>query len=194
MKELLRMMVLSAVSVGACSPTANLDGDTPLNTAGYSGPVSIRVDKFKDDEVRNGVFDEDKNVNTETGNPYGAFLQDARTRLGRAPAAVLVDRATVGLGPDSRGVLGLHEIFAGPLTLYLATSAVRVDVGTVAAPTGSAQQEVTVTATRATLAPIQPQLVDGGFKVGVSVPAAPGRPASFDVKVTTVLYFRALIS
>lgn len=181
-----------ALVVGGCSPTATLDGNLPLNTAGYSGPVSILVDKFKDSEVRNGGFDEDKNVNTESGNPYGMFLQSARTGLGRAPAAVVVDRATVGMGPDSRGALGLQEVFAGPLTLYLATSTVRVNVGTVATPTGSAQQEVSVTVTRDQLAPIEPQLLDGGFKVGIAVPAAPGRPASFDVKVTTVLYFRAL--
>lgn len=174
--------------VAACGDTAG----TNANTVNFSGPVAINIDKFKDGEVRNEAFDVDKNVNTESGNPYGAFLQQARAVLGRPPAAVLVDRATMTLGANSSGVTSFQQFLGGPLTLYLANSGTTVNIGTVAQPTGAGPIEVTITATRDTLAPIQNELIQGSFKVGVRVPAAAARPRSFDAKVSTVLYFRAL--
>lgn len=162
------------------------------NTVNFSGPVSITIDKFKDGEVRNEAFDADKNVNTESGNPYGAFLQQARSALGRAPAAVLVERITLTLGRDSTGVTSFEQFLGGPLTVYLASSSATVNVGTVSQPAGAGPVEVAITATRDTLEPLRADLVNGSFKVGIRVPAAAGRPRSFDAKVSTVLYFRAL--
>lgn len=182
-----RYLPLGLVSLA----TACGDPDA-ANTVNYSGPVSITVDKFKDGEVHNEAFDADKNVNTESGNPYGAFLQQARTTLGRAPAAVLVERVTLTLGGDSAGVTRFEQFLGGPLTVYLASSTATVNVGTVAQPAGAGPVEVAIAATRDTLAPLQADLINGSFKVGIRVPAAAGRPRSFDAKVSTVLYFRAL--
>ncbi len=68
--------------------------------------------------------------------------------------------------------------------------------GAVAIPSRSAANagpvNVTITATRDVLAPTNNDLVQGSFKVGIRVPAAAGRPRSFDAKISTVLYFRAL--
>ena len=170
------------------------DDSTPIgaNTVNHSGPVTINVDKFKDDEVRNESFDQSKSINTEQGNPYGAFLQAARAVLGRPPAAVLVDRATLTLAADARGVTAFEQFLGGPLTLYLSSSRSTVNIGTVAQPRTAGPVEVTITATRDTLAPLQAELTDGSFKVGIRVPAAAARPRSFDAKISTVLYFRAL--
>ena len=165
---------------------------TDLNTAGFSGPVNVRLDKFKDGEVHNNAFDSDKDISTEAGDPYATFLRDARTSLGRDPAAVLVDRMTFTLASDSRGVTAFEQILAGTATVYLATSAVTVNIGTAVMPTGAGPVSVQIAATRADLAPINPALLTGQFKVGIRVPAAAGRPASFDAKVSTTLYFRAL--
>lgn len=180
-------MAMAAMAAG-CGD----DGTTDLNTAGYSGPVNVRLDKFKDGDVRNDAFDSDKDIDTESGNPYAAFLRDARTSLGRDPAAVVLDRMTFTLASDSRGVTGFEQIFAGTAVVYLATSAVTVNVGTAVMPTGAGPIAVQVTATRAELAPINAALVSGHFKVGMRVPASPTRPSSFDVKASTTLYFRAL--
>lgn len=179
---------LAAAALMGCGDTSG----TPANTVNYSGPVSINVDKFKDGDVRNEAFDSDKSVNTESGNPYGAFLQQARAVLGRPPAAVLVDRVTLTLGRDTTGVTTFQQFLGGPLVLYLANSGATVNIGTVTQPTGSGPVEVTITATRDTLAPINNDLIQGSFKVGIRVPAAAGRPRSFDAKISTVLYFRAL--
>jgi len=174
---------------------AGCGSEDPVNTANtvnYSGPVSINIDKFKDGEVRNNAFDADKSVSTESGNPYGMFLSQARATLGRPPAAVVVDRVTLTLGRDSTGVTAFEQILGGPLVVYLASSSSTVNIGTVAQPTGAGPVEVVITATRDTLAPINSDLIQGSFKVGIRVPAAAALPRSFDAKVATVLYFRAL--
>lgn len=184
-----RAAVAAAMTVAAgCGDTSG----TNANTVNFSGPVAVNIDKFKDGEVRNEAFDVDKSVSTESGNPYGAFLQQARAVLGRPPAAVLVDRATLTLGANSTGVTSFQQFLGGPLTLYLANSGTTVNIGTVAQPMGAGPVEVTITATRDTLAPLQNDLTQNSFKLGIRVPAAAGRPRSFDAKVSTVLYFRAL--
>lgn len=180
------LFALTALALG-CG-----DGTADTNTVGYSGPVNVRLDKFKDGDVRNDAFDSDREINMESGNPYAAFLRDARTALGRDPAAVVLDRMTFTLASDSRGVTGFEQIFAGTAVVYFATSSVTVNVGSVAMPSGAGPITVQVTATRADLAPINPALLSGNFKVGMRVGAAAGRPASFDVKASTTLYFRAL--
>lgn len=176
-------LVLSAVGCG---------DDLAANTVNFSGPVTINVDKFKDGDVRNDAFDSDKSISTESGNPYGAFLQQARGALGRAPAAVLVERVTLTLGRDSTGVTSFEQFLGGPLVVYLASSSTTVNIGTVTQPTGAGPVEVTINATRDTLAPINNDLVQGSFKIGIRVPAAAGRPRNFDAKIATVIYFRAL--
>lgn len=181
------LAALTALALG-CGTAGTGD----LNTVGYSGPVSLRLDKFKDSEVRNEAFDSDKDIDTEQGNPYAAFLRDARASLGRDAAAVVVDRITFTLASDTRGVTAFEQILAGTAVVYFATSSVTVNVGSVAMPTGAGPVSVNVTASRADLAPINAALLSGRFKVGIRVPAAPGRPASFDARVSTTLYFRAL--
>jgi hypothetical protein len=184
-----RAFFLGVVLVVGCGGGSGND----LNTVGYSGPVAIRLDKFKDDEVRNGAFDVDKNLSTEMGNPYGAFQNAARAALGRAPAAILVDRVTLTLGSDTTGVTAFEQFMGTPMTLYLASNAATVNIGTVAQPMGPGPVEVTITATRDTLAPIQAALTSGGsLKVGIRVPVSPTAPRRFDARVSVVLYFRAL--
>lgn len=166
--------------------------DINANTAGYSGPVNIVLDKFKDGDVRNEAFDSDKSINTESGNPYGVFLRDARAVLGRDPAAVVLDRMTFTLASDSRGVTSFEQFLAGTAVIYFSTSSVTVNVGTAVMPTGPGPVSVNITASRADLAPIAEALRSGSFKMGMRVPAAPGRPRSFDARLSTTLYFRAL--
>lgn len=184
----LRGVMFAALAMGCGDDGTHND----LNTVGFSGPVNVRLDKFKDGEVRNNAFDSDKEISTESGNPYGSFLRDARAALGRDPAAVLVDRMTFTLAADSRGVTAFEQILAGTATVYFATSAVTVNIGTAVMPTGAGPVSVQITATRSDLAPINSAMINGHFKVGMRVPAAAGRPASFDAKVSTTLYFRAL--
>lgn len=186
-----RAVVMVALLAAACGGTT----DNDPNTIAWSEPVSVRLDKFKDDEVRNGAFNSDKSITSESGNPYGQFLQTARARLGRDPAAVLIDGATITLGADTRGVTAFEQIFAGPVTLYVVGSNdTTVNVGTIALPTGPGPVAATITAGRAELAAVNREMLSGGFKVGMRVPAAAMLPRSFDAKVTLTVTFRALIN
>lgn len=184
------LMLGLAVFAAGCGGGDSTNNDP--NTVGYSGPVNVRLDKFKDGDVRNGAFDSDKEINTESGNPYAGFLRDARTGLGRDAAAVVVDRMTFTLASDSRGVIGFEQFLAGTAQVYFATSSVTVNVGTAVMPAGAGPVTVQITATRADLAPINAALLSGNFKVGMRVSAAAGRPGSFDARLSTTLYFRAL--
>ena len=85
-----------------------------------------------------------------------------------------------------------EQFLGGPLVVYLASSSTTVNIGSVTQPTGAGPVEVTITATRDTLAPINNALVQGSFKVGIRVPAAAGRPRSYDANIATVIYYRAL--
>lgn len=185
------MVMATVVSMFALGCGSDGTGDD-LNTVGFSGPVNVRLDKFKDGDVRNGAFDSDKDINTESGNPYGGFLRDARASLGRDPAAVLLERMTFTLASDTRGVTGFEQFLSGTAVVYFANSSVTVNVGTAVMPTGAGPVTVQITAGRAELAPINAALLSGNFKVGMRVPAAAGRPGSFDARLSTTLYFRAL--
>ena len=149
-----RSMVMATV-ISMFAMGCGSDGtDNDLNTVGFSGPVNVRLDKFKDGDVRNGAFDSDKDINTESGNPYGGFLRDARASLGRDPAAVLIERMTFTLASDTRGVTGFEQFLSGTAVVYFATSSVTVNVGTAVMPTGAGPVTVQITAGRADLAPI----------------------------------------
>lgn len=85
-------------------------GDDPVS---YSAPVGINL-KAKSDDVVNSVVDDEKGINTESGNPYGAFVSDARRELGgREPGRISVDKVELFLGASSTGVTRLGEVFTG---------------------------------------------------------------------------------
>ncbi|WP_410959651.1 hypothetical protein, partial [Salmonella sp. SAL4432] len=60
-----------------------------------------------------GVVTEQKSVETETGNPYGAFVRTARMQLGRDPSRIEVSRASLMLGGASEGVTALDQVVMG---------------------------------------------------------------------------------
>src|SRR5215813_12399910 len=78
----------------------------------FSTPVGINL-KAKSGDVANTAISEDKAITTETGNPYGAFVADATTKLGHAPGRIEIDRATLLLGGQSTNVTKLEEVFTG---------------------------------------------------------------------------------
>ena len=88
-------LLLSAVLV-----LAGCGGD-PVS---HSAPVGINL-KAKSSDTVNNVVTDDKGINTESGNPYGAFVTDARRELGNVdPAVIEVDEVEIFLGANSTGV------------------------------------------------------------------------------------------
>ncbi len=98
-----RILVSSALVLLAGCPT-------PVT---YSAPVGISL-HAKSADATNGLVTDDKRITTEQGNPYGAFVAEAKTQLaGRTPTAIVVEGAQLSLGAGSSGVTSLADVFGG---------------------------------------------------------------------------------
>ena len=157
---------LVALTVVACGDDA----------ASYSAPVDINLEA-RSGAVQGATVMDEKNINTVSGNPYGAFVADARAVLGRDPGRIEVDELTVRLGAGSTGVGRIGEIFAGRVEVLFRMNDTdhTFPVGSVDidAATGSGPIAVGV-GFDATAVPDEDwsKLVGGGFKVVVRGPAA----------------------
>lgn len=166
---------------GAC-------GDDPVS---YSAPVGINL-KAKSADTANGVVADEKSINTESGNPYGAFVTDARRELGRDPGVIDVDRVELFLGAGSTGVAALGEVFAGTVDLLFqmndTNNSYPVAAGTISATTtgGPVAFDASFAAEDIPDADYV-KLLAGSFKVIARGPAAPTfstKGAEVDLQVT----------
>ncbi|MEO8844841.1 MAG: hypothetical protein ABI591_23845 [Kofleriaceae bacterium] len=96
------LVPLALLSFTAC-------GADPVS---FSTPVGINL-KAKSGEVSNNAISDDKAITTESGNPYGAFITDAQTKLGKNPTRVEIDNLTLTLGAQSTGVTTLQQVYTG---------------------------------------------------------------------------------
>lgn len=72
-----KLSLLVLVVLAAC-------GDDPVS---FSAPVGINL-KAKSGDVSNNVVSDEKGITTESSNPYGAFVTDARAQIGRDPGSI----------------------------------------------------------------------------------------------------------
>jgi len=93
-------------------------GGDPVN---YSAPVGIEL-KAKSGEVVNNATTPDKNINTESGNPYGAFVTEARNKLGHDPGSIELDKVTITLGAQSTNVTALEQVVTGDVFVKFLTN------------------------------------------------------------------------
>lgn len=148
-------------------------GDDPVS---FSAPVGINL-KAKSGDVASTAISEDKAITTENGNPYGAFVSDATTKLGQAPGRIEVDRVTLLLGGQSTNVTKLEEIFVGVVDVAFIMNDTNntYEVGTVNNPTGVGPVEVAIGLAGADMAPQDfTKYLGGSFKVVARGTAAPG--------------------
>jgi hypothetical protein len=164
MKNLLALVPL--LLVAAC-------GDDPVS---FSAPVGINL-KAKSGDVANTAISEDKAITTENGNPYGAFVSDATTKLGQEPGRIEVDRVTLLLGAQSTNVTKLEEVFVGVVDVAFIMNDTNntYEVGTVNNPTGVGPVEVAIGLAGADMAPQDfSKYLGGSFKIVARGTAAPG--------------------
>lgn len=145
-------------------------------------------------DVAGGALTVDKNVNTESGNPYGAFVAAARTAIGGDPSRIDVTAATLTLAPTSTGAAALGEVYAGPtmVTLVMNSGNARYPVAarTVAAGDGAGPLAWSVTFDDASVtAGDLAGLIGGQFKVELAGPpaasfAAAGASVDLDLALT----------
>ncbi|GMU05620.1 hypothetical protein [Corallococcus caeni] len=97
------LLVLCALPFIGC-------GGDPVS---HSAPVGINL-KAKSADTANGTVTTQKGIETESGNPFKAFVDDARRELdGKSPSSVELTRLTLTLGAQSVGVASLSEVFSG---------------------------------------------------------------------------------
>lgn len=163
----MKSSILVLLALGACS-------SDPVS---YSAPVGIELDA-KSGDVNMSVVTEQKDITTESGNPYGAFINDAKAKLGgNDPSRIEIDSLTVTLGAQSTGVTTLDEVVTGDVDVaFLADASNNTyDAGHVINPTGVGPDDVDPNFDWTTVAAQDvPQMLNGSFKVVLRGNAATG--------------------
>ncbi len=173
----------------------SLVGCNSGNPVSYSAPVGISLD-VRSNAVTGGQVRVDKNVSTESGNPYGAFVNDAVKTLGHAPSRIVVTASVLTLDPAaSSGVASLQQVLTGPVVVSFAPngSSNVYPAATVTSPTGVGPVQMTVGFDSSTMtAGDYADLVGGSFKVVLSGQAASGFASlGATADITATLTFEA---
>ncbi len=158
----------------------------------YSEPVSINL-KAKSADTVQGVVSDDKGITTESGNPYGKFVGDARDQLGgRDPGTIALEATTVLLGGGSTGVARLGEVFTGDVEVLFEMNdtgnSFPAAHGTIAATDGGGPIALAASFGSDGIGSADyAKLVGGSFKVVMRGPAAADfmtKGADADIQIT----------
>ena len=146
-------------------------GDDPVS---YSTPVGINL-KVKSGDVSSNAISDAKAITTESGNPFGAFVGDAQSKLGRDPSRIEVDDLTLTLGAQSTGVTTLQEVYTGDVDVAFITNDTNntYDVGHIMNPMGVGPDEVDVDFVSSQVSAADfSKMLNGSFSVVIRGPAA----------------------
>ncbi len=153
--------------------------------------------KAKAGDTKNGVITEDKGINTETGNPYGAFISDARGKLnGKDPSRIEISSLTLLLGAPSTGVTALEQVFSGKVEVLFVMDDTNnsYPVGSITDPTGSGPLNLDVNFDSNTISgQDRTRLLNGSFKTVIRGPAATGfaSPSTAEANLQLTFTFEA---
>lgn len=153
-------------------------GDDPVQ---FSEPVGIEL-KAKSGDVANTTVHEEKGITTESGNPYGAFISMAQSKLGgKDPSRIDLDKITITLGAQSTNVSDLNQVVTGDVVVSFLTNDTNNTfvAAHFASPAGTGPDNGSVSFdwTQVGTADV-PKMLGGSFKVVLNGPAAAG----FDTK------------
>lgn len=183
------------LGIALCSLAAGCSDEDPIL---YSDVVDLKFTIASGDVDGDGNIGEDKNVNTESGNPYGAFIAAAQEEVGGDPARIVLDDVALTLEANSTNVALLGEVFAGNTSITFETnSGTKYVVATrafVAADPATIAFEAVETelSANANTAEKYTEIVGGQFKVGVEGVAAAGfAAANASANLTISLSFTA---
>ncbi len=174
--------IAMVLAVAGCS-------DDPVS---YSAPVGINL-KAKSADTTNGVVSDEKGITTESGNPFGAFITDAKQRLGgKDPSAISLDKVELFLGAGSTNVTKLGEVFDGTVEVLFqindTNNSYPAASGAVPAATGAGPTELGAAFDSGALPEFDYlKLLNGSFKVVTRGPAASGfttKGADADLQIT----------
>lgn len=184
-------MITRLSSVTAAVTILALSGcsDDPVS---YSAPVGINL-KAKSADTTNGVVSDEKGITTESGNPYGAFIADAKQRLGgKDPSAISLDKVELFLGAGSTNVTKLGDVFDGTVEVLFqindTNNSYPAASGAVPAATNAGPTDLGAAFDSGALPEFDYlKLLNGSFKVVTRGPAASGfttKGADADLQIT----------
>jgi hypothetical protein len=179
------VMLLAVLALSGCG-----------NPVSFSAPVGINI-KAKASDTKNGAISEDKGITTETGNPYGAFISDARKKLdGKDPSRIEISSLTLLLGAQSTGVTALEQVFSGKVEVLFVMNDTNnsYPVGSITNPTGSGPLDLDVTFDSDTITgQDRTKLLGGDFKTVIRGPAATGfaSPSTAEANLQLTFTFEA---
>ena len=185
-------MIRLSLALALVAPLTIGCGDDPVS---YSEPVGLSLSVASGD-VDNGTLLDEKNINTESGNPYGAFADAARDAVGGEPSSIEVDAVSLGID-DSTGVTALDEIFAGDVDVSFVMNGsdelYPVAIHGIVAEDDAGPVDFHVHFDSDAVSDADyTELVGGSFKVVLSGEAAAGfEAASADADLSLVLTFTA---
>lgn len=140
-------------------------GSSPVSD---SAPVGINL-KAKSGDVMTGAITESKDITTESGNPYGAFINDAMMKLGgKNPSTIELNQCQLTLGGTSTGVATLQDVFTGAVDIAFITDDTNdtYDAATITNPMGVGPVDLDVTFDFSKVSSAdQQKFMTGSFKV-----------------------------
>ena len=141
-----------------------------------------------------GILFASKPMASEEGDPYGAFIDDARKRLGKEPSRIGIDGLSVTLVGGSDEARALEDVFVGTLEVSFigrgpGWPAPLYPVGSVSRPTGEGPVALDVAFDADTFASEQADwLRTGDFTVSLRSPYPDDfHGGSADVQLTFIL-------
>ena len=159
---------------------------SPVAVSDY---ISLKLSGIKDGDVKNGQVSTDKNVNTESGNPYAEFLRKVSLELnGAAPSVIEVDSVALQVHSESKGISDFGVLFTD-IEIFISTSDTTVSLGTIEATTGSTVSLEEIT--NENLDAVQSAMKTGSFSLGVRGDTQDLLPDDFDLKISLDVQFSA---
>jgi hypothetical protein len=180
------------ITVAVAGSLLACGGDDPVN---FSAPVAINLKSKSDDVKTGGVISDEKGITTESGNPFGAFMKDARAALGgKDPGRIELSEASLLLGAGSKGVVALEDVFSGKVEILFIVDdtndtfpAAHID-----SVSGSGPLGLTVDFDDALLGTSRAKFYSGSFKVVVRGTAAtPFQSKGLEAALQTTFRFAA---
>jgi hypothetical protein len=181
-----------ALTIGLMLAATGLLAGCDEDPVNATGRIVIELSGISQGDIVDGSVSNAKNVSTESGNPYHAFLVQANSTLGGDPARIRVEAAEITLDPSSTGVASFADLFNASAEVFLdADVGGTVVVARVNAPTGTGPVALEVVSTDDTLAPIMDALLSGDFQVGVRGTTALTSADDFDARIDVGIGFGA---
>jgi hypothetical protein len=179
----LARILATATIVGFTLPAC---GDDPV---AYSEVVSLKLSGMKNGDFKNNSVSEDKNISTESGNPYAVFLRNAKDALGgKDPGHIEVVGVTVQVHSESKNVTAIDQVLAD-VEVFITNSATTLPVAKKTAPTGSSV--VVPLIKDLDYGGVKASMISGDFKMGARGTGIATLPADFDLKLTLDVRFEA---